>query len=107
MLVSLGRMRALPWVVVVLCSSPPALARKDAQPFQRGICYAHAWRGGGYGSETSAKTVERLHKLGVEWLSLTPFGFMASTTAPEIRSISGGSGGESDERMRVEVGRAH
>jgi hypothetical protein len=99
-------MRSLPWLLAVLCSSPAVLARKDAQPFQRGVCYAHAWRGGGYGSDTSAKTIERLHKLGVEWLSLTPFGFMESTAAPEIRSITGG-GGESDERMRIEVARAH
>ncbi|MDB4964437.1 MAG: hypothetical protein JWN44_126 [Myxococcales bacterium] len=87
-------------------AAPPAGARKDLQPFQRGVCYAHAWRGGGYGSDTSAKTLARLRSLGVEWLSLTPFGFMESTAAAEIRSIASG-GGESDERMRVDVARAH
>ncbi len=96
----------LAWLVL---ASAPALARKDAHPFQRGVCYAHAWGWSGqdgYGSETSARTLERLHKLGVEWLSLTPFGFMASVTASDIRMM-GAHGGESDERMRADVNRAH
>ncbi|HEX6839721.1 MAG TPA: hypothetical protein VF334_24250, partial [Polyangia bacterium] len=87
-----------------------ALARKDAAPFQRGICYAHAWRGGGdagYGSATSQKTLERLARLGVDWISLTPFGFMESTRAVEIRVAGAHGPGESDERMRREVAHAH
>jgi hypothetical protein len=93
---------------MVLCCST-AQARKDAQSFQRGVCYAHTWRGGGeagYGSATSQKSMQRLKRLGVDWISLTPFGFMESPTAPEVR-LANERGGESDERMRLEVAHAH
>jgi hypothetical protein len=96
-------------LLAIVSAPPTAFARKDAQPFQRGVCYAHAWRGGGqvgYGSETSAHTLEHLRAIGVEWISLTPFGFMESVSAPEIR-IFQGHGGESDDRLRAEVARAH
>jgi hypothetical protein len=62
---------------------------EDAQPFQRGVCYASTWRNhgaDGYGSATSQQTLRRLRRLGVEWVSLTPFGFMESITAPEVHT---------------------
>ncbi len=102
-------LRAIACAAAVTVASHAALARRDGEPFQRGVCYAHVWRGGGdvgYGSPTSQKTLERLKKLGVDWISLTPFGFMESTRAVEIR-VAGGHGGESDERMRLEVAHAH
>jgi hypothetical protein len=83
-------------------------ARDDAHPFQRGICYASTWRNHGeegYGSATSRRTLNRLHRLGVEWISVTPFGFMASSTASEIR-ISTHSA-EGDARLQQEVAHAH
>ena len=102
---------ALPFACAALVSLASAAGRaKDAAPFQRGVCYAHAWRGGGdegYGSATSQKTLERLKRLGVEWISLTPFGFMESPRAVEIRVASARGPGESDERMRREVAHAH
>ena len=80
--------------------------RRDAVSFQRGVCYAGAWRNnGGYGSATSQKTLERLHALGVEWVSLTPFGFMESPAALDVKSFGGGM--ESDERLSREVAHAH
>src|SRR5581483_5505891 len=86
-----------------------AAAHDDAHPFQRGICYASAWRSGGvagYGSATSLRTLERLERLGAEWISLTPFGFMESPAAPEVRS-GGARGPEHDERLHAEVAQAH
>ncbi|HZS40509.1 MAG TPA: hypothetical protein VFF06_26940 [Polyangia bacterium] len=86
-----------------------AAAHDDAHPFQRGICYASAWRSGGvagYGSATSLRTLERLERLGAEWISLTPFGFMESPAAPEVRS-GGARGPERDERLHAEVAQAH
>lgn len=94
-------------VVLLRVAAPsPSFAHKDARPFQRGVCYAHAGRGGGYGSETSLQTLKHLARVGVEWLSLTPFGFMESPTADEVRS-SPFAMGERDERMRAEVMHAH
>ena len=102
--------RSIACAALVVTVSSHAEAHKDAERFQRGICYAHAWRDGGdvgYGSATSQKTLERLHRLGVEWISLTPFGFMQSTSAVEIRVAGAHGAGESDERMRLEVAHAH
>jgi len=104
------RARSILACAALVAAAPAALAHKDAEPFQRGICYAHAWHGGGdagYGSAESQKTLERLHKLGVEWISLTPFGFMESTHAVDIRVAGAHGAGESDERMRREVAHAH
>jgi hypothetical protein len=50
--------------------------------------------------------MQRLKRLGVDWISLTPFGFMESPSAAEVRLVSE-RGGESDERMRLEVAHAH
>ncbi len=86
-----------------------AQARKDAHPFQRGVCYASSWRNRGaegYGSATSLQTLTRLHRLGVDWIAVTPFGFMASVTATEIRVASTHTI-EADDRMREEVVHAH
>lgn len=96
--------------LLLVAASSPARARSDAVPFQRGVCYAHAWRRDGdvgYGSATSQKTLARLRRLGVEWISLTPFGLMESTRASEVRVASAYGFGESDERMRREVVHAH
>jgi hypothetical protein len=93
----------------VIAAAATVQAHHDARSFQRGICYAHAWRAGGdagYGSAASQASLARLHRLGVEWIALTPFGYMESTRAVEIRVPAHG-GGESDERMRIEVARAH
>lgn len=68
---SRARRRRLPSLLPSLLASLlvplVASAHKDAHPFQRGICYASAWRNGnGYGSAVSQKTLQRLHALGVE-----------------------------------------
>jgi hypothetical protein len=101
------RTRNLALALLALLPIARVQAHKDAQPFQRGVCYASAWRGdAGYGSATSARTLARLHALGVEWISLTPFGFMDSPSALEVRGL-GTHGAESDERLAREVAVAH
>jgi hypothetical protein len=96
-------------VSLALLLSGLAGARKDRSSFQRGVCYASAWGShgdDGYGSATSLRTLNRLHRLGVDWISVTPFGFMASPTATEIR-VGGAHSLEGDERLRQEVTHAH
>ncbi|MGE5176412.1 MAG: glycoside hydrolase family 113 [Hyphomicrobiales bacterium] len=51
----------------------------------RGVCLAHIHRRDlGYGSDRSRATLERLHGLGVDWISLTPFGYQPNVHAPRI-----------------------
>jgi hypothetical protein len=68
----------------------------------RGMSYAHAYRGRGYGSEASAESLGRLRGLGVEWISITPFGFQRRPTDPEIAWVGRGGRGiaETDDRLR-------
>jgi hypothetical protein len=78
---------------------------------QRGICLAHSWeeRGArGYGTEVSAATLQELRALGATWVSLTPFGFMASASSDEVHLIRDRfRGGETDERLTAEIRAAH
>src|SRR5436190_24211083 len=57
--------------------------------FHRGVNYAHIHhRGNGYGSETSAAELANLHKLGVRWIAITPFGYQHGATAEQIVGFS-------------------
>lgn len=72
----------------------------------RGVCYAHGYQDEGrrgYGSETSRRSLDELGALGVDWVSVTPFGFMAGADATEVRHVGGMPGGESDERVVAEL----
>ncbi len=73
-------------------SKPEFPSTKSVPPLDsdvwRGVCLAHSWedRGvRGYGTDSSAEVLEHLQTVGVNWVSLTPFGFMESTQATEIR----------------------
>jgi hypothetical protein len=86
-----------------------AQARSEVGAFQRGVCYAGTWRNhgqDGYGTATSLRSLNRLRHLGVEWISVTPFGFMESPTATDIH-IAGAHSAEGEERLRQEVAQAH
>ena len=100
--------RPLPKVDPRIATQEPPRDEPRRDEFQRGVCYAHAWRGAfgdaGYGSEASLATLRRLRTLGVNWISLTPFGYMGSTSSTAIRRFPGG---ETDERITVETQRAH
>ncbi|MBO6933369.1 MAG: hypothetical protein JJ863_00285 [Deltaproteobacteria bacterium] len=76
----------------------------------RGVCYAHAYQDGGargYGSETSRRTLEELREHAVGSVSLTPFGFLPSLGAHEIRHADSIGASETDERTRREIEAAH
>lgn len=76
---------------------------------QQGVCLAHNWQHGGergYGTEASRQSKLELRDLGVEWVSLTPFGFQRSITATEIE-MGRYAAGESDDRLRRETAQAH
>ena len=76
---------------------------------QRGISVAHSYQHAGtkgYGTATSAATLRELTELGVEWVSLTPFGFMRSLAEAQVHSIGGYRAGETDDRMHREIRKA-
>src|SRR5688500_3089499 len=57
-------------------SGVPSAAALFADGPHKGMSYAHAMRRGrGYGSPDSAGSLRALQALGVEWISITPFGF--------------------------------
>ncbi|MGM0557184.1 MAG: glycoside hydrolase family 113 [Myxococcota bacterium] len=65
-----------------------------------GVCLAHSWQNDGhhgYGTAASAQTLDHLSALGVGWVSLTPFSWMPSQQAPEIRGEHNGSMPEAAE----------
>jgi len=73
----------------------------------RGVCFAHSLgRDGGddgYGTPASAASLAELRAMGVDWVSITPFGFLADPQATEIRRLRG----ESDERLSAVTAQAH
>ena len=75
---------------------------------QRGVSYAHATgrqRNRGYGSPASAESLHVLQDLGVNWISITPYGFQR---APEDTAIRWGGSryGETDDRLRAVAAQA-
>jgi hypothetical protein len=70
----------------------------------RGACFAHSLGpDNGYGTPAAAASLAELRALGVDWVSVTPFGFLAGPEATEIRRLHG----ESDERLRAVTAQAH
>ncbi len=70
----------------------------------RGVCLAHSWeRGGklGYGSEAGFEALIHLKKQGVDYVSITPFGFMESLNSSEVIGTHNSSFRfiETDERV--------
>lgn len=108
-------------VVAIGCRSGAAKVEdgpcaRDVAPFpasiQRGMSVAHNYQDlgtRGYGSNTSDHTLRELARFGVEWVSLTPFGFMRSLDEPAVHFIGNYPGGETDERMEgvIEQARRH
>ncbi|HVZ40133.1 MAG TPA: hypothetical protein VHI13_12720, partial [Candidatus Kapabacteria bacterium] len=68
-------------------SSAPvtSLPRPLPEDFQRGVNYAHIHsRGHGYGSPISAAQLDTLHRLGVNAIAITPFGFQRGAHAASM-----------------------
>ncbi len=80
---------------------------------ERGVCLAHTWQDGGrrgYGTDTCEKTLTHLAHLGVQSVSLTPFGWMSSLHTPDIHgefSDAMPSSGERAGRLRRVTAQAH
>jgi len=77
------------------------LVWRPVDGFQRGVCLAHAVSlEHGYLSEECARALATLQRMGANWVSLTPFGFLPPGEAPEIvPSAVGGPNEESDEAL--------
>jgi hypothetical protein len=89
---------------------PPAAPRVRAAPagFQRGVCLAHTNSpDGGYGSDSLGRTLDHLASDGVEWISVTPFGFQRTRDSTRIGYVLAGPGSETDEVMRHVIREAH
>jgi len=64
----------------------------------------------GYGSESAATEMARLARLGVEWIALSPYGFMEDPHAPEIlfpRGERQSPGAENDAAVLETARAAH
>src|SRR5688572_11796316 len=92
---------------------PETPAGPPLRPFpeevQRGICYAHAWLkpAAGYGTPTDTDTLARLKALGVDWVSITPFGFQRDRYSTKLGTSANYKDGESDERVAATAEAAH
>ena len=87
-----------------------AQADSPAAKFQHGVCLAHTWRDGmecGYGTPTCASTLSHLRSLGVDAVSLTPFGYMRSLSDDTIHMANHHAGGETDEAVASAARQAH
>ncbi len=92
-------------------SAPRCASNVAALPerIHRGVCLAHNYQSDGnkgYGTATSAATLRELAELGVDWVSLTPFGFMRALDDPVVHWIEGYPAGETDPRLRREIEQA-
>ncbi|MFQ5825264.1 MAG: hypothetical protein ACE5JB_14570 [bacterium] len=69
--------------------------------FQKGFCYAHEGYQiyNGYLSRKSFESLKKLRSLGVEWISLTPFGYLDHLNRPGYFHYSFGAGSENDESI--------
>lgn len=71
----------------------------------RGVCLAHSWQdegADGYGSDASRQTLRHLEEIGVNTISMTPFGWMSDAGSPRIRGEHNAPlprGGESRDRL--------
>jgi len=106
LLLSLEGCGLLPLLALLaLAVAGPAAEAGPAK--DRGMSYAHSLHGDrGYGSAASAASLAELKELGVDAISITPFGFQRSERDTEIiwvgnRAGRSGGIGETDEAMRA------
>ncbi len=81
---------------------------RPADGFQRGACFAHSVSlERGYLSADAARELSALQKMGANWVSLTPFGYLPGLDVPEIHpSAQGGPEEENDESVCEAASRA-
>ena len=75
-----------------------------------GIAFEHAWgrraASRGYGTIASGDSLSRLQTLGVNWISVVPFGFQRTPSDTAIR-WGDARFSETDERLRAVAVQAH
>ncbi len=66
----------------------PVIRPGEAVPYFKGVCYAHT-NGveSGYMSRASAASIEYLARMGVNTISVTPFGYARTDTSPEVHFV--------------------
>ncbi len=81
---------------------------RPAQGFQRGVCLAHTvGLEQGYLSRECVRQIARVREAGADWVSLTPFAWLADPRVPELgNSTEAGPDGESDEAVCEAAARA-
>jgi len=94
-----NKMRAMP-PIPLRFSRPQKIAASD---FLRGFCYAHEGYQiyNGYLGSQSREALAKLTALGVNAISITPFGFLRDPNRPAFPGRSGGPNGESDESVII------
>lgn len=88
--------------LTMLAAAVPKPQPAVFQPeFQKGFCYSHEGYQiyNGYLSEMSSESLARLRRLGVDWVSITPFAFVRAMDRPEPFRFSWGAGSENDESV--------
>ena len=87
---------------------PPAPPGNPLLTFARGVCLSHTVSlERGYLSDSCARELRRLRDRHVDWVSISPFGFLPSTRAPVIEpSATGGENEETDEAVCEAAARA-
>src|SRR5688572_2691776 len=94
-------------LIAALLASCTTPAQRAMPEKQKGMSYACAFsreRDVRYGSPASAESLRELKALGVNWISITPFGFHRGT--PEIR-WGGERVWETDESLVAVTKQAH
>jgi hypothetical protein len=81
-------------------TQPPPITASD---FHRGFCYAHEGYQiyNGYLGHKSREALENLATLGVNAISVTPFGYLRQANQPDFLGRSNGPSGESDESLII------
>lgn len=90
------------WCRDTLPQAPPDPI-KSATEFAKGFCYAHEGYAvyNGYMGHTSRAALQRIAELGVNAVSITPFGYTSDPGKPMPFRKSSGPGSENDESLIV------
>jgi len=76
----------------------------------RGMSFVHSYQhdgSRGYGSEAAELSLRELSALGVDAVSIMPFGFMSAVDDPSVRLVGDMRAGETDERVVAQIRAAH
>ena len=95
--------------VEVTTSEPSTCVVTIPETQHRGMCFAHNWQDDGvrgYGSEVGQRSIEELASLGIDSISITPFGWQRGLDSTEIHMATFAAA-ETDDRLASVVEQAH